>query len=138
MKMEAKLVRSGTHGSLWLDGEVVAACYGCTAVVKKNKTEVALCGQMMTDHKMTSMSGTGTVRIYSVSDELMKRELAALAKGQDLRHTIISKLDDPDNPNVQRFAVSGVSFDEVKAADWEAAKLGSVEIPFTFSDLQDL
>ena len=58
--------------------------------------------------------------------------------GKDLRHTIISNLDDPDNPNNQRIALMGVSFDDLTLADWEAAKLGQIESPFTFNDYQML
>ena len=61
----------------------------------------------------------------------MSRGLGDVYKRQDLRHTIISNLDDPDNPNNQRIAVKGVSFDDLTLADWEAAKLGTIEAPFT-------
>ncbi|WP_366140481.1 phage tail tube protein, partial [uncultured Oscillibacter sp.] len=37
-----------------------------------------------------------------------------------MRHTIISNLDDPDNPRNQRIAVKGVIFDDLTLADWEA------------------
>ena len=53
------------------------------------------------------------------------------AAGEDIRHTIISNLDDPDNPRNQRIAVKGVIFDDLTLADWEAAKLGTIEAPFS-------
>ena len=87
--LESKLVRSGTWGSLWLDGE------------------------------------------HTATSRLIELEAAAINTGTDLRHTIISNLDDPDNPNNQRIAVKGVSFDDLTLADWEAAKLGTIEAPFT-------
>ena len=55
----------------------------------------------------------------------------AIAAGEDIRHTIISNLDDPDNPRNQRIAVKGVIFDDLTLADWEAAKLGTIEAPFS-------
>ena len=30
--------------------------------------------------------------------------------------------------------MKGVSFDDLTLADWEAAKLGTIEAPFTFED----
>lgn len=39
--LDAALVRSGTWGSLWLDGEQVAECYGCQ--IKLNKTKEDVC-----------------------------------------------------------------------------------------------
>ena len=38
----------------------------------------------------------------------------------------------------KRIALMGVSFDDLTLADWEAAKLGQIESPFTFNDYQML
>lgn len=50
----------------------------------------------------------------------------------------MSFLDAPDNPSNQRISVTGVSFDDLTLADWEAAKLGQIEAPFTFEDFDVL
>jgi len=126
--------RSGTWGEIWLDGELVAECYGFQAKLNKTKEDVARCRTLMAGKKMTGLSGTGTVRIYNATSRLIQAEGAALKSGKDLRHTIITNLDDPDNPSNQRIAVKGVSFDDLTLADWEAAKLGTIEAPFTFED----
>lgn len=132
--LEAALVRSGTFGSLWLDGELVAECYGCQAKLNKTKEDVARCRTLVAGKKMTGLSGTGTVRIYNATSRLITAESAALKSGKDLRHTLITNLDDPDNPSNQRIALKEVSFDDLTLADWEAAKLGTIEAPFTFDD----
>ncbi len=54
------------------------------------------------------------------------------------RHTIISNLADPDNPRNQRIVAKGVSFDDVTLADWEAAKLGTIDAPFTADSVEIL
>lgn len=51
--------------------------------------------------KMTAVAITGTVRIYNATSRLIQLEGEALKQGIDLRHTIISNLDDPDNPSNQ-------------------------------------
>lgn len=38
--IDTTLVRSGTWGSLWIDGEQVAECYGCQAKISKTKESV--------------------------------------------------------------------------------------------------
>lgn len=134
--IEATLVRNGTWGELWLNGEQAAECYGCQAKVKKTKEDVPRCGVMMEDTKTTSTKGTGTIRIYNATSRLLELEGEAIANGKDQRHTIITNLDDPDNPNNQRIALTGVSFDDLTLADWEAAKLGQIEAPFTFTGYQ--
>ena len=88
--------------------------------------------------KLTGISGTGTVRIYNATSRLIQAEAQAPKNGQDLRHTLISNLDDPDNPSNQRISVTGVSFDDLTLADWEAAKPGQIEAPFTFEDFDVL
>ena len=129
--LELALVRSGTWGSLWLDGELAAECYGCQIKVNKTKEDVPRCRTLVSGKKMTGVSITGTVRIYNATSRLIRAEAVAIAEGRDLRHTIISNLDDPSNPSNQRIAVSGVSFDDLTLADWEAAQLGKIEAPFT-------
>lgn len=136
--LNAALVRSGTWGQVWLDGELMAECYGCQIKVNKSKDDVARCRTLINGKKMTAVSITGTVRIYNATSRMIQLEADAIKQGKDLRHTIISDLDDPDNPNNQRIAVKGVSFDDLTLADWEAAKLGQIEIPFTAEDYEIL
>ena len=132
--LNAAEVRSGTWGSLWLDGEQVAECYGCQIKVNKTKDDVTRCRTLVAGKKMTAVSITGTIRIYNATSRLIKLEAEALKQGKDLRHTIISNLDDPDNADNQRIAVKGVSFDDLTLADWQAAQLGQIEAPFTAED----
>ena len=136
--LNAAEVRSGTWGSLWLDNEQAAECYGCQIKVNKSKEDVARCRTLFNGKKMTAVSITGSVKIYNATSRLIQAEAAALSQGKDLRHTIISALEDPDNPNAQRIAVRGVSFDDLTLADWEAAKLGTIEAPFTAESFEVL
>lgn len=129
--LDAKLVRSGTWGSLWMDGEQMAECYGFQLKINKNKEDVPRCRTLVSGKKLTGVSLTGSVKLYNATSRLLEAESRAMAAGEDLRHTIISNLDDPDNPRNQRIAVKGVIFDDLTLADWEAAKLGTIEAPFT-------
>lgn len=55
--LDAALVRSGTWGSLWLDGEQVAECYGCQIKLNKTKEDVARCRTLVAGKKLTGISG---------------------------------------------------------------------------------
>lgn len=136
--LNAAEVRSGTWGQLWLDGEQVSECFGCQIKVNKTKEDVSRCRTLVAGKKMTGVAITGTVRIYNATSRLIKLEAEALKQGKDLRHTIISNLDDPDNTSNQRIAVKGVSFDDLTLADWQAAQLGQIEAPFTAEDYEIL
>lgn len=132
------LVRSGTFGEFWYDGELMSEVYGCQIKVSKTKETIARCGTLVEGHKMMAVRITGSMRMYNINSRLIKRLSADLKAGKDTRGTIISKLADPDNPEIQRFAVYGVSFDDLPIADWEVGKVGSFEMPFTADAWEDL
>ena len=128
----AKRVINGTWGEVWLDGEKIAECTACQLKVAKNKTTVNLCGQFMDDSKATNGSGTGSLTLYHV-DSGFAQKMADLQTGVDRRFTLISKLADPDSYGAERVAVYNLSFDDLTLADWQAATVGTVTAPFTFS-----
>ena len=128
----AKRVINGSFGELWLDGEKIAECTACQLKVSKNKETINLCGQFMTDTKATSASGTGSLTLYKV-DSGFAQVQSGLQGGEDRRFTVISKLKDPDSYGAERVAVYNVSFDDLTLADWQAATVGTVTAPFTFS-----
>lgn len=99
--------------------------------INKNKEDVPRCRTLVSGKKLTGVSLTGSVKLYNATSRLLEAEGRAMAAGEDIRHTIISNLDDPDNPQNQRIAVKGVIFDDLTLADWEAAKLGTIEAPFS-------
>ena len=121
----AKRVRSGTHGTVWLNGELAAECYGLQIKVTKNKENVPRCGVFFEGSKLMSAKITGSVRLYNATSRLIAAQAEALRRGEDTEYNIVSKLDDPDATSVQRVQVTGVSFDDLTLADWEAARLGT-------------
>ena len=128
----AKRVLTGTWGEVWLYGEKIAECTACQLRVSKNKETINLCGQFMTDTKATSASGTGSLTLYKVDSGFAQKQ-SGLQDGEDRRFTVVSKLKDPDSYGAERVAVYNVSFDDLTLADWQAATVGTVTTPFTFS-----
>ena len=66
----AKRVINGTFGEVWLDGDKVSECYGLQAKVSFNKEDIALCGQMASDKKVTSIECTGSLRMHKVTSRM--------------------------------------------------------------------
>lgn len=128
------LIRSGTFGEVWLGGEQVAECYGCQIKVNKNKEKIPRCGAFVEGSKLMSANITGSLQLYNATSRMIELQAADLKAGRDSLFTIISKLDDPDNPSIQRVRVTGVSFDDLTLADWEAAQIGRITAPFTADD----
>ena len=134
----AKRVISGTWGEVWLDGDKVTECYGLQAKVSFNKEDIALCGQMASDKKVTSIECTGSLRMHKVTSRMALAIGENIRNGKDVRFTIVSKLKDPDAYGAERVVLSNVSFDDLTLADWEAKSVGKVECPFTFTDYEFL
>ena len=134
----AKRVISGTWGEVWLDGDKVSECYGLQAKVSFNKEDIALCGQMASDKKVTSIECTGSLRMHKVTSRMALAIGENIRNGKDVRVTIVSKLKDPDAYGAERVVLSNVSFDDLTLADWEAKSVGKVECPFTFTDYEFL
>ena len=114
----AKRVISGTWGEVWLDGDKVSECYGLQAKVSFNKEDIALCGQMASDKKVTSIECTGSLRMHKVTSRMALAIGENIRKGKDVRFTIVSKLKDPDAYGAERVVLSNVSFDDLTLADW--------------------
>ena len=134
----AKRVISGTWGEVWLEGDKVSECYGLQAKVSFNKEDIALCGQMASDKKVTSVECTGSLRMHKVTSRMALAIGENIRNGKDVRFTIVSKLKDPDAYGAERVVLSNVSFDDLTLADWEAKSVGKVECPFTFTDYEFL
>lgn len=137
-RFSANRTINGTYGQLWCDGNMVAETTALQAKIDKTKTDVDLCGDLMTDTKLTKVKGKGSVTIYHVDSTIPREELEAIMNGEDLRHTLISKLADPDAYGAERISLTGVSFDDVTPADWKAATIGSATLPFTFTGMKYL
>ncbi len=134
----ASRVMSGTWLEVWLDGEKVGEAFGFQAKVSANKEKINLCGNMWTDHKVMSVEGTGTMRLYKVNSRMSILLADAMTNGKDPRFTLVAKLDDPDACGPERVAFTGVSFDDLTVFDAEANQVSKSECPFTFSGLKPL
>ena len=83
----ANKVISGTWGEVWLGGDYVGECYGMSAKVAYNKEDVALCGRMVTDKKITSIACTGKLSLYKVNSRMANKITKNAMNGIDSRFT---------------------------------------------------
>ena len=129
---------NGAFTEVWLDGEQVGEAYGVQAKMSFNKESVPMCGTMGDDKKVTSYSGTGSLRMYKTNSRMAIKVGEAIRNGKDVRFTLISKIADPDAYGAERVALYNVSFDDLTLADYEARSISKVEAPFTFTDYEML
>ena len=136
MAMQAKRVISGTWGEVWIDGEKVAEVTGLQLKSSYQKESVHICGQMASDKKLVGIDNTGSLRLHKANSRMAIIHGEAAKQGRDARFVLVSKLADPDAYGAERVQVTGVSFDDLTLADWEAKALGKMECPFTFTDYE--
>jgi hypothetical protein len=131
-------IMNGTHGQVWFDNDLVSECFGMQAKASFTKEDVNICGQMAVDKKVTGISYTGSLKLHKVNSRMALVIGEKIKSGIDPRFVVMSVLADPDAYGAERVVLSNVSFDDITLADWEAAKMGSIEAPFTFTDYKFL
>lgn len=134
----AKRVVNGTFGEMWLDSEYCAETTGLQAKIALEKQDVNQCNTFFKGSKVTGATGTGTIKANKVTSFFTKLIAECIKTRKFPEYTIISNLADPDAFGAERVKLTGVTFDEVTLADWEANKLGEQSIPFTFSGFEML
>ncbi len=138
MAVETKRICNGTFGEIWLDGDYVGECKKAQAKVEFNKEEIKQCGMFFTDSKVVGCKGTGSLTLYKVSSRMAIKITDMVRNKQDVRFTVVSKLDDPDAYGAERVSINGVQFDDHTLFDWEAQTPGEVEAPFIFTGYEYL
>lgn len=132
MNLSAKRVMSGTFGGVYCDGELLAEVSAFQAKHTFQRDDIQMAGEMAVDSKITNTKGTGSVtlkKVYSRFAGYVDR----IQRGEDIRFTIISKLDDPDAFGAERVALYEVSFDEMTLMDWAVGKTQDLNYPFRFT-----
>lgn len=108
------------------------------AKYKITKSDVVQTNTLSKGQKITQLEGTGTLKMNKISSYMIKLLLADIKKGIMPDITIITALKDPTSLGTERVKITGVSFDELTLADWEANKLGEESYPFTFADAEPI
>ncbi|MCC0646181.1 MULTISPECIES: phage tail tube protein [unclassified Clostridioides] len=137
-RMETNRIISGTFGECWIDNRQLTSVKGLEAKIEIEKEEVKICGQVMVGQKFMGASGKGSITLFKLSSLFGEYIESMLNEGKAFRFTIISKLQDPDSYGAERIALYGCMFDDLTLADWEAGKMGEIEVPFTFEGFKYL
>ena len=130
------MVLNGTWGNVWIDSDYMAQATALQAKFKLTKTDVTQTGTLAKGQKITGIEGTGTFKLNKTSSYFISRLLSDIKQGKSPVITIISDIDDPTVNGNERVKLTGVTFDELTLADWEAGKLGEESYPFTFEDAE--
>lgn len=131
--MKANKVINGTFAEVWINDVLVDEISAFQAKIEFDKEDIDICGEMMTQHKITGYSGTGSMTLKKTNSRMIKLLANFMKDGLEPDVTIVGKLADPGNGGSERISISGVSFDDLTLFDFEVKTLGEVECPFTFT-----
>ena len=135
---DAKNVINGTYGEIWCDSDYLAEAIGLEAKITLDKSEVNMCRKLSKGYKVTGSDGKGTLKMNKVSSYFIRKLGDAIKAGKTPTSEIITNLKDPDAFGAEKIKLTGVVFDELTLADWEAKKNGEESIPFTFDSFEVL
>ena len=138
MAIDERKIINGTHGTVFLEGEEVAELKAFQAKLEFQKEEVKIAGRMATDTKLMGYSGKGSLQLHKVNSRMVKLLLDEIKQGKDPRFTLIGKLADPNSNGAERIAIKNVSFDDLTLFDFEVGSVGSLECPFSFTDMETI
>lgn len=135
--LDERTVINGSYGEVWSEGTWLTNVTSAEAVIEIGKEEINRAGTRWVGHKVTSVTGSGTLSGYKVSTAWIEKVASVLSnRGRPFVTELIIKLDDPESLGAMRARLSGVSFDRIDIANYEAGSLVEEELPFTFSGFE--
>jgi hypothetical protein len=140
MALDATRTINGSYGEVWHDGVWLTNVQSAEATVEIDKEEIKRSGTRWVGHKVTSLTGSGTISGYKItSDFISLIGSVATDRGKPYVTSIILKLADPEAYGAERVMLKGVQFDQIPLGKFEVGSLVEEELPFTFSgyDLLD-
>lgn len=140
MVLDASKTMNGSFGRVYKDGVWLTNVTQAEATVQINKEEIPRAGTRWVGHKPTSLTGSGSMTGYKVTNALIKQiaQIASDSKGSFITE-LVYKLDDPENhENMTWVRLKGVQFDSIPILKYEIGTIVTDEMPFTFSGFEYL
>ena len=139
MAMDESRIINGTYGEVWNEGKWLTNITSAEATIDISKEEITRAGTRWVGHKVTAVSGSGSMTGYKITTEWAEKTAGVLKdRGKPFITELIIKLDDPESFGAMRARLSGVSFDRIDIVNYEVGSLVEEELPFTFTGFEFL
>jgi hypothetical protein len=122
--LEAGRAIHGRFGEVLVDGVKQTNLQECTADVEIDVKELNLLGADWTDYKAGTKKGSGTMKGYKVTSDMIKRGFK--------RFEIITKLDDPEAYGYESIRLKNCMSTKLQLINLKAGDLVEEETPFNF------
>jgi hypothetical protein len=132
--LDSTRVINGTFGYVYYDGRWLTNVKSAEANVEITKEEIKRSGTRWTAHKVTGLSGSGTITGYKVTSEFVEL-IGQIADDKQGAFTteLILKLEDPESYGAYRVRLKGVTFDKIPLMHFEVGSIVEEELPFNFT-----
>ncbi len=128
----------GTSGELFLNNTFLAEINKVNIKMTGQFEDFAPVGDYCTHHVYVGYDGSGTLEGVRINSSIDAEVMADYQKGTTPDIKISSILTDPNTGKTEQYMITGVQFTEVTPVDWEAKKLVTRSMPFTFTEIQTL
>lgn len=122
--LDASRVIHGKHGKVLLDGVQQTQLQECTADVTPDNKELNLIGDEWTRYKQGSKKGSGTMKGYKVTSDMIKRGFK--------RFEILASLEDPEAYGYETIRIMNCMASKLQLLNLKANDVIDEETPFTF------
>lgn len=128
----------GTSGEVFLNN---------TNLLEINKINIKMTGQYedfspvgdyCSHHIYVGYDGEGTLEGARINTMIDADLIAAYQNGTTPDYKIVANLTNPNTGKTESYMVTGVQFTEISPMDWEAKKLATRSMPFTFTEIKVL
>ena len=131
--LASERIVNGSYGELWENGEWQDNINAVTAEVTINKSALNLSGGRWQKHKITSITGSGTISGFKVSSNMIKQSQWVMDdQAAPVSTEFLVYLKDPEAYGHECVKLKGIKFDRVQLANWTAGQEVAEETPFTF------
>jgi predicted DNA-binding ribbon-helix-helix protein len=138
--LDSTKVINGSFGKMFHDGDWLTNVTKAEATVEISKEEVPRAGTRWIGHKVTSLTGSGSMTGYKITNDFVKKIAQVADDNQGSFVTeLIMKIDDPENHEGKTYIrLKGVQFDSIPLLNYEVGSIVEEETPFTFSQFEYL
>lgn len=128
----------GTSGEVFLNNTFLAEINKINIKMTGQYEDFAPVGDYCTHHVYVGYDGEGTFEGARVNTMIDADLIEAYQKGLTPEYKIVANLTDPNTGAMESYMITGVQFTEISPVDWEAKKLATRSMPFTFTEIKPL
>lgn len=139
MTMQSQKVMSGSYGKVYENGEWQTNIYGIEANGEVAYEEIKRSGTRSVGHKAMSVSYSGTMQSYLMSNSFANRirQISDDTQGAYFTELIVA-LEDPEHPEMARekYRLKGVQFTNIPIVSFEHGTPVEQELQFVFEGFE--